>query len=380
MITVSVVMPATNTPPTLARCVAAIERAGDGPDEVIVVDGPRQLSASGARNAGARRATGDVVVFVDADVEVQADAFTRIRAAFAADPRLTALFGSYDEVPAAPGTVSAFRNLLHHHVHHRSAGPADTFWTGLGAVRREAFLAVGGFDAVRFPHPSIEDIELGNRLAAAGAHIVLDPAIQGTHLKAWRVRTMVWTDVVRRGIPWVALQTRTGRISSALNCGWRHRLSAAAFVALTTAAVLVRPLVVVAALGSIVALNRSFYGLLLRRRGLGEALVGVGLHGVYHLCAVVALPPGILLGLGSRLAAALRAIRAATGAGVVTRLDERGYVPLVSQLEAFAAAAAAIDGAAPTAHGAAADEGTVVVDGAGAGAAARRPVAAEVNV
>ena len=57
---------------------------------------------------------------------------------FAADPTLSALFGAYDDLPAAPGIVSNFRNLLHHHVHHRNAGPAETFWTGLGAVRRRA--------------------------------------------------------------------------------------------------------------------------------------------------------------------------------------------------------------------------------------------------
>ena len=32
-------------------------------------------------------------------------------------PASTALFGSYDDAPAAPGLVSQFRNLLHHYVH-----------------------------------------------------------------------------------------------------------------------------------------------------------------------------------------------------------------------------------------------------------------------
>ena len=51
-----------------------------------------------------------------------------------------------------------------------------TFWTGLGAVRRDAFLAVGGFDGARYPHPSIEDIELGRRLFAAGGPAPARPA------------------------------------------------------------------------------------------------------------------------------------------------------------------------------------------------------------
>ena len=33
------------------------------------------------------------------------------------------------------------------------------FWAGCGAVRREEFLEIGGFDGDRFPRPTIEDIE-----------------------------------------------------------------------------------------------------------------------------------------------------------------------------------------------------------------------------
>ena len=58
-------------------------------------------------------------------------------------------------------------------------------WAGLGAIRRDPFLDAGGFDAERYSVPSIEDIELGARLAANRALIVLDPHLQGTHLKHW---------------------------------------------------------------------------------------------------------------------------------------------------------------------------------------------------
>ncbi|MGH3695465.1 MAG: glycosyltransferase family 2 protein [Pseudonocardiaceae bacterium] len=293
MLALSVVVPATDRPPTLPACLAAIERA-PGNGEVVVVDGPPELSVSAARNAGARRATGDVLVFVDSDVVIHSDAFTRIKDVFAAHPELTAVFGSYDDAPPAGGPVAAFRNLLHHHVHQRAGGPAETFWSGLGAVRRDAFLAVGGFDAERFPHPSVEDIDLGVRLAANGARILLDPAIQGTHLKEWTLRSMVCTDFARRGVPWVALQLRSGRVSTALNLGWRHRLSAAACTLATLAVLAHRPRAAAASVLVLLGLNREFYALLARRRGLGEAALGVGLHAVHHLTAVATLPAGVL--------------------------------------------------------------------------------------
>ena len=68
--------------------------------------------------------------------------------------------------------MAAFRNLLHHTVHCRSQGEVGSFWAGLGAVRRSAFETAGGFDAERYPEPSIEDIELGGgspRSAGSGS-------------------------------------------------------------------------------------------------------------------------------------------------------------------------------------------------------------------
>ena len=197
--TLAAVVPATDAPPTLARCLAALGASSAPPDELVVVDGPPGAGPAEARNSGAADASAEVIAFVDADVEVHEDALERFRRAFAADPRLVAVFGSYDDEPADPAPVSRFRNLLHHHVHSSSPGPAETFWAGLGAIRRDAFLAAGGFDAARYPEPAIEDIELGTRLVADGASIVLDPQIRGTHLKRWSLTSMVRTDLVRRG-------------------------------------------------------------------------------------------------------------------------------------------------------------------------------------
>ncbi|HEX7134204.1 MAG TPA: glycosyltransferase [Iamia sp.] len=292
MVSLTVVVPATDGPATLPRCVAAVERAADGPEQVVVVDGPAALTVTEARNLGVERATGDVVVFVDSDVEVHPDAFTRLRAAFA-DDGLTAVFGSYDDRPPAPGVVSTFRNLLHHHVHQRGGGPAETFWTGLGAVRRAAFLAVGGFDEGRYLRPSVEDIDLGRRLIAAGARIELDPDVQGTHLKRWTLRSMLWTDFARRGVPWVGLLVRSGRPSFALNLGWRHRISAVLCTLGVVAPVAGEPVLAAGALGGLVATNTGFYGLLVRRQGVARAVVGVGLHGLHHLVSVAALPVGV---------------------------------------------------------------------------------------
>lgn len=290
----SAVVPATDRPATLARCLRAIEASTCPPEELIVVEEPRGAGPAAARNLGAERAAGDVLVFVDADVVVHADALARIRRAFESDPALAAVFGSYDDRPEAPGAVSVFRNLLHHHVHQEGAGSASTFWAGLGGVRREPFRAAGGFDDARYPEPSIEDVELGLRLTAAGAPIELDPELQGTHLKAWTLGSMVGTDFSRRAVPWVELLLERGLGARTLNLGARHRASAIASLVLVAGLAWRRPLLAGGALGALLALNRSFYRLLLERAGPCTALAGVGLHVLHHLTAIAAVPAGLV--------------------------------------------------------------------------------------
>ncbi len=173
-------------------------------DRVITIPGGPRGPAN-ARNAGAEQARGSVLVFVDADVVVARDALRRFATRFHDTPSLAAVFGAYDTTPGDPGFLSQYRNLLHHWVHVSQPGEAWTFWTGLGAVRRTIFGAVGGFDATRYRRPQIEDIEFGYRLADGGHRMLLDPDIQGTHLKRWTLAGLLRSDLMDRAIPWMQL-------------------------------------------------------------------------------------------------------------------------------------------------------------------------------
>lgn len=290
MTTLSVIVPATDRPSTLDRCLAAIRPGLEPSDELVVVTEPARCHPGTARNLGVSSTTSEVLVFVDADIVVHPDTLARFKAAFARDPGLAATFGSYDDSPGDNGVVSAFRNLLHHHVHHESRGPATTFWTGLGGVRRSAFDEVGGFDPeLRY----LEDVDLGMRLSAAGHRIVLDPDIQGTHLKTWSLWGMIATDFAGRAIPWVQLLLRHRHSSSVLNLGWSHRLSALAALMGGLALLRGRLLAALAAAGALVALNHRFYALLLRRLGPRSTALGVLLHALHHLIGVAAVPVAI---------------------------------------------------------------------------------------
>jgi GT2 family glycosyltransferase len=301
----SVVVPATDAPPTLSLCVRAIE-AAVGPDDEVIVVQQHNLGPAEARNLGAAGARGEVLVFVDSDVLVRGDSLERLRGAFARDRELVAMFGAYDDEPWAPDPVSGFRNLLHHCVHRRGAGAASTFWAGLGAVRRETFFAVGGFDAARFPRPSVEDIELGTRLASSGGRIALDPEVQGTHLKAWTLSEMIWTDFARRGVPWAEMIIERAARANALNVGWRNRLSALAVILVPIGALRRRATPAAAGIAALVVLNADFYRLLLRRRGPVQAVTGVPLHVIHLSTAILAVPAALARRLIKRLGASRR--------------------------------------------------------------------------
>ncbi|HEY6731356.1 MAG TPA: glycosyltransferase family A protein [Solirubrobacterales bacterium] len=293
--TIGVVVPATDRPPTLHRCLAALDSGSRRPDQVVVQEDPPGSGPAAARNLGVAACEADLLIFVDADVEVHSEALALLEQRFAADPDLVALFGAYDEDPADSGLTSRYRNLLHHQVHAESAGAAETFWAGLGAVRRREFELVGGFDADRYPEPSIEDIELGMRLRRRGAKIVLDPGIRGRHLKRWTPRSMVSTDFRRRGVPWARLLLREGSGSTALNLGWRHRLAAAASLLLLGSLLARRKRLALAALAATLVLDRDLYALLARRGGAPLLVAGVGLHQLHRLTAVASIPAALIL-------------------------------------------------------------------------------------
>jgi len=185
-----------------------------------------------ARNQGAEAATGEIIFFVDADVVIYPDTLTKIANTFTQRPEFDALFGSYDENPGEGDFLSQYKNLFHHFVHQQAREEGGTFWSGCGAIRRKVFLEMGGFDVKMYARPSIEDIELGARLRAAGHRIYVNKDIQAKHLKRWTLKGLIKTDVFDRAIPWTLLILRQRHLPNDLNLTTEQRLSALLLVAL----------------------------------------------------------------------------------------------------------------------------------------------------
>ena len=250
-----------------------------------------------ARNLGALQAGGDVLFFIDADVTVPPDAIARLNHHFVNDPELAGMIGSYDDQPAVPGFLSQYRNLFHHYIHHQAEEAASTFWGACGAIRRDVFLELEGFDE-HYRRPSIEDIELGYRLVLKGYRIRLDKDFQVKHLKRWTATNMVKTDIFCRALPWTILMLRSRGMINDLNLRIHHRFSVVCVygLVLSLAAALFRPeaffvggLLVPVLLG----LNFGAYRFYQRKRGLWFAIRAVPWHWLYYLYGGLAFALGV---------------------------------------------------------------------------------------
>ena len=172
--TVSVIIPVHNGGDKFLMCLLSVKALRTSPLEVIVViDGdsgnsyevakrfdvkvlikPKQEGPASARNLGAQHANGDILFFIDADVTIPATIIEDVINSFRNYPDLDGLIGSYDDEPFESNFLSQYKNLLHHFVHQTSNIRASTLWGACGAIRRDVFLKIGGFDK-KYRRPSI---------------------------------------------------------------------------------------------------------------------------------------------------------------------------------------------------------------------------------
>jgi GT2 family glycosyltransferase len=305
-LSLSVVIPVHNGGVSFQHCLSSLRHfAAAAIEIIIVVDGGTDASwqlakTSGAkviqvdtaggparaRNLGAKAARGDILFFMDADVTLAPETLERVLHVFQDHPEVAALIGSYDDAPGATNFLSQYKNLFHHYTHQTGCEEASTFWGACGAVRREVFLAIGGFDET-YRYPSIEDIELGYRLRRAGHRIRLCKHIQVKHLKRWEPVNLLRAEIFYRALPWSELLWRDRQFVNDLNLQTSSRLSVVlTYILLLTliGALWWLKLLVASGIVSIALLliNWPVYQFFIQKRGLGFALKVVPWHWFYY--------------------------------------------------------------------------------------------------
>jgi lipopolysaccharide/colanic/teichoic acid biosynthesis glycosyltransferase/GT2 family glycosyltransferase len=196
----SVIVPAHNAAQTIEECIEALlkQSVPQKRYEIIVVDdgssddtatlarsyGVRVLTQphrgpGAARNVGAGQATGEILLFTDADCAPTRTWIEEMTRPFA-DPEVVGVKGTY--LTRQRELVARFVQIEYEDKYDRMARQeridfVDTYSAG---YRRDVFLANGGFDTT-FPTASVEDQELSFRLARKGYKMVFAPQARVYH-------------------------------------------------------------------------------------------------------------------------------------------------------------------------------------------------------
>jgi GT2 family glycosyltransferase len=304
--TISIVIPVYNGGEQFQRCLQSLDNFVPKSTEIIVVvdggtDNSRKVAdkfgakvltfptAGGparARNVGARAAKGDIILFIDADVTIGADTLSQVAKIFDTYPNTDALIGSYDDMPGAANFLSQYKNLFHHFTHQTGSEDASTFWGACGAIRRNVFLEIGGFDEA-YRYPSVEDIDLGYRLKKSGYQIKLCPDVQVKHLKRWGVVSLLKAEIFYRALPWTELiwrdrQLKTNDLNLKLSSRYSLILTYALIAALIASFWSMDALAIALVTGlALLLLNLPVYQFFQKKRGLWFALRVIPWHWLY---------------------------------------------------------------------------------------------------
>ncbi|OGW44886.1 MAG: hypothetical protein A2132_02650 [Nitrospirae bacterium RBG_16_43_11] len=196
---ISVIIALYNADKAIGKCLESVYASSYKDYEVIVVDDrstdnsyevagkfPCKLlrldNNSGpahARNIGVKHSRGGILFFIDSDTELDNRALELLSETFNDDEGIVAIVGLPRKKSLSKGLAPEYNALKNHYTLAVADKYSDYFSSQVGAVRRETFLAVGGFDT-RFKGADVEDIEFGMRLPK-GKTVVHKDVLVGHH-------------------------------------------------------------------------------------------------------------------------------------------------------------------------------------------------------
>ncbi|MCP4549410.1 MAG: glycosyltransferase family 2 protein [bacterium] len=158
---------------------------------VRVIRHSNNLGVAAARNRIIHDATGDVVLFLDADVVVESCSVPRLMDAVLADT-VAAVTGHVVE-PCTEGLPNRWRSWFWRQDHGTRPGEVDLAYGLCCAWRRDVVRDLGGFDERLVSHA--EDVDLSLRARAARWRIRHEPGLVVRHLRRDSVKSllqMIW--------------------------------------------------------------------------------------------------------------------------------------------------------------------------------------------
>lgn len=207
-IALSVIVPVYNGGQTLKMCLGGIFASNYKDFEVIIVDDSsndnsveiaklfpcrilqtgRNLGPGRARNLGAERSRGEILVFVDSDVVIKKETFDIILNSFKRDPGIDAVIGYFSLEHPHRNFFSQYKNVYMNFIFSGLPAYIDFLFTALCAIKKASYLE---FCADR---SKAEDTALGQRFKMSGKKIYLPQELQAVHLKKYSFISFIKND------------------------------------------------------------------------------------------------------------------------------------------------------------------------------------------
>ena len=235
---VSVVIPVRNSAATLDLCLRAVKHSYYRNIEVIVVDDHSTdqsaeiagrydclllspgagMGANNARNFGAQKAKGEILIFLDSDIVVGRETILTVVETIE-EEGVDAAVGLYTARHRHETFVSQYKNLWVRYSYLKSPASIDWLFGAISGIRRSAFERLGGFNSELLAQYGHDDIELGKRFARANLSIVLNMDIEVEHLKSYTMRSFIRNEF-KRSIGFAELAVKTGEAAQSLGRGF----------------------------------------------------------------------------------------------------------------------------------------------------------------
>lgn len=211
------ILPCHNSQQTLPQALKSLSQLDPPPERIVVVDdastdetatlaaaqanvevihSDQNVGPSRARNLGAESARTPWLLFVDADVYVHRLGLPQAIESLISEPELAGVMGVFEpDAPRGP-FAGRFKNFYRHHEIAGMPNPPHIFTSACFLIRRDAYLAVGGFDEAYGLTPC-EDNEFYFRLVAAGHSLKYLTAFSFTHDKPLGLARLLREDAQR---------------------------------------------------------------------------------------------------------------------------------------------------------------------------------------
>ena len=169
----------------------SVEIAKKYPVKIISLD--NNYGAAIARNKGAEKARGEILVFTDTDVIIERTCLSQIAEGMTSfNSHFSGIVGRLADDSPQENFASSYKNLYMHYTYGLLPEEISVFYTSIAAIKKDTFHVCKGFDP-NYKGASIEDMEFGERITANGYKILMNKDLKVRHLHRYSLFELLKT-------------------------------------------------------------------------------------------------------------------------------------------------------------------------------------------